>query len=316
MHTISYMAFLSARICAGVTSCMTLAFISIALVLATNSLLLASATWGEGGRPVVRGRRNAAREAVKVVEAGAAEAREPTPRSCEGGDGGGDIDGGDGEAADLLLLRHRHLQRLVIGQQLRVIPDRDESVLWGHLRGTYILSMCGFKRTAAPGTDPASQRPPSRREPCAPGSVHRCCSTCVVPRYGAALGASALWSPQASCPAPHSYAFGAAGGWLRALYVHPVRVQPTSRLCVNTVQRSLISLSRDLTTSGCFEGLPASFEATASNPAAASRPPGDAVAPSARTVTNHIFVDDVSNSATGSFRVKEGVNAGIKSKIT
>ena len=66
MHTISYMAFLSARICAGVTSCMTLAFISIALVLATNSLLLASATWGEGGRPVVRGRRNAAREAVKV----------------------------------------------------------------------------------------------------------------------------------------------------------------------------------------------------------------------------------------------------------
>ena len=292
LHTISYMAFLSARICAGVTSCMTLAFISIALVLATNSLLLASATWGEGGRPVVRGRRNAAREAVKVVEAGAAEAREPIRRvRARGGDGGGDIDGGDGEAADLLLLRHRHLQRLVIGQQLRVIPDRDESVLWGHLRGTYILSMCGFKRTAAPGTDPASQRPPSRREPCAPGSVRRCCSTCGATVRGAALGTSALCGlprRRAAAPAPHSYAFGAAGGWLRALYVHPY-VQPTSRLCVNTVQCSLISLSRDLTTSGCFEGLPASFEATASNPAAASRPPGDAAAAqSARTVTNHM----------------------------
>ena len=114
----------------------------------------------------------------------------------------------------------------------------------------------------------------------------------------------------------HSYAFGAAQ---EAGYVHYTctpYVQPTSRLCVNTVQCSLISLSRDLTTSGCFEGLPASFEATASNPAAASRPPGDAVAPSARTETNHIFVDDVSNSATGSFRVKEGVNAGIKRKIS
>ena len=44
LHTISYMAFLSARICAGVTPCMTLAFISIALVLASNSLLLASVT--------------------------------------------------------------------------------------------------------------------------------------------------------------------------------------------------------------------------------------------------------------------------------
>eukprot|EP00964_Phaeocystis_antarctica_P158866 scaffold129733_cov69-Phaeocystis_antarctica.AAC.13 len=53
---------------------------------------------------------------------------------------------------------------------------------------------------------------------------------------------------------------------------------------VNTVQCSLTSLSRDLTTSGDFEGLPASFEATASNPAAASRLTGDAAAPSARIV--------------------------------
>jgi hypothetical protein len=44
LHTISYMAFLSARICAGVTPCMTLAFISIALVLASNSFFLASVT--------------------------------------------------------------------------------------------------------------------------------------------------------------------------------------------------------------------------------------------------------------------------------
>lgn len=59
---------------------------------------------------------------------------------------------------------------------------------------------------------------------------------------------------------------------------------------VNTAQCNLTSLSRDLTTSGSFEGWPASFEATASNPAAASRLTGDAAAPSARIVAtlNHM----------------------------
>ena len=187
---------------------------------------------------------------------------------------------------NLLLLRHRRLQRLVIGQQLRA--DRGASqcgaVCCG---GAYVLRQCGCQasRRIAPGTDPASQRPPSQWESCAAGSARRYCSTCVVPRYAvpctrtvhvprcprgelpcASQVRSVRRRPVTSCPVRTAHDTAA----------HGVRV--------NTVQCSLTSLSRDLTTSGDFEGLPASFEATASNPAAASRLTGDAAAPSARIV--------------------------------
>ena len=167
-----------------------------------------------------------------------------------------------------------------------MISDRGESVRRSVLCGAPILSVCRSK-WAAPGTDPASQRPPSQRESCE-GSVRQCCSTGGVPRYAVRVAHAphSLAPHGASCLAPHSYV-RCAGGRLH-VYTY-VQAHDCGRF-VNTAQCNLTSLSRDLTTSGSFEGWPASFEATASNPAAASRLTGDAAAPSARIVAtlNHM----------------------------
>jgi hypothetical protein len=167
---------------------------------------------------------------------------------------------------------------------VRVISDRGESVRRSVLCGAPILSVCRSK-WAAPGTDPASQRPPSQRESCE-GSVRQCCSTCGVPRNAVRVAhAPQPRSPRGELP---------CAAQLRSVRRRQVtRVHVQAHDCgrfVNTAQCNLTSLSRDLTTSGSFEGWPASFEATASNPAAASRLTGDAAAPSARIVAtlNHM----------------------------
>ena len=168
--------------------------------------------------------------------------------------------------------------------------------------GAPILSVCRSK-WAAPGTDPASQRPPSQRESCE-GSVRQCCSTCGVRYVCVERGTCGARAP-ASLPAGRAALRRTAtfGAQEAGYTCTRVQAHDCGRF-VNTAQCNLTSLSRDLTTSGSFEGWPASFEATASNPAAASRLTGDAAAPSARIVATLDHMGDTYANTYPATRVR------------